>query len=155
TATTGQLAAVEADDRAELRARVAGSVKAVHATIGSLVKQGDVLVEIDAPDLAQTVREKAGLVDQRKAERLLAETNLKLADERLKLFSRNAAAIADQMIRDVIAKVETGKIDVLLKSAQVEVAQADLERAKSLLDAATLRAPFDGVVIRRAVDPGS
>jgi multidrug efflux pump subunit AcrA (membrane-fusion protein) len=53
------------------------------------------------------------------------------------------------------SKVEAAAADIDLKSAQIEVARKDLNRAKAIADYAKLTAPFDGVVVRRTVDPGS
>jgi multidrug resistance efflux pump len=53
------------------------------------------------------------------------------------------------------SKVEAAAADIELKRAQIEVARKDLDRALAVADYAKLVAPFDGVVVRRTVDPGS
>ena len=53
-----------------------------------------------------------------------------------------------------VSKVEAAA-DTDLKSAQIEVAKKDLDRAKAVAEYGRLVAPFDGVVIRRTVEPGS
>jgi len=53
------------------------------------------------------------------------------------------------------ARYEAALADVELKKAQIEVARKELERARAIANFAKLRAPFDGVIVRRAVDPGS
>jgi multidrug resistance efflux pump len=53
------------------------------------------------------------------------------------------------------SKVEAASSDIELKRAQIEVARKELERAKAVEDYARVRAPFDGVVVKRTVDPGS
>jgi multidrug efflux pump subunit AcrA (membrane-fusion protein) len=53
------------------------------------------------------------------------------------------------------SKVEAASADIELKNAQIEVARKELDRAKAVEDYARVRAPFDGVVVRRTVDPGS
>jgi len=53
------------------------------------------------------------------------------------------------------SKIEAADADIDLKSAQIEVSRKDLERAKAVADYAKIIAPFDGVVVRRTVDPGS
>lgn len=53
------------------------------------------------------------------------------------------------------SKVEAASADIELKRAQIEVARKELERAKAVEDYARVRAPFDGVVVKRTVDPGS
>jgi multidrug resistance efflux pump len=53
------------------------------------------------------------------------------------------------------AKVEAAKADVELKKSMVDVAERDQDKAQALLDYATIRAPFNGVIVSRRVDPGS
>ncbi len=53
------------------------------------------------------------------------------------------------------SKVEAAAADIDLKKAQIEVARKDLDRAKAVADYAKVVAPFDGVIVRRTVDPGS
>ncbi len=53
------------------------------------------------------------------------------------------------------SKIEAAAADIDLKKAQIEVARKDLDRAKAVADYAKVVAPFDGVVVRRTVDPGS
>lgn len=53
------------------------------------------------------------------------------------------------------SKVEAATADIELKKAQIDVAQKELDRAKAVADYARVRAPFDGVIVKRMVDPGS
>ncbi len=53
------------------------------------------------------------------------------------------------------SRVEAASADIDLKKAQIEVAGKDLKLARAVADFGTVRAPFDGVIVRRAVDPGS
>src|SRR5205823_5911526 len=59
-----QPADVRPFERAELKARVAGTVKCVHKRIGNRVKKGEVLLELYVPDLDQEVKHKDALVHQ-------------------------------------------------------------------------------------------
>jgi multidrug resistance efflux pump len=53
------------------------------------------------------------------------------------------------------SKIEAAAADIELKKAQIVVARKDLDRAKAVADYARIVAPFDGVIVRRTVDPGS
>src|SRR5207248_4340978 len=48
--------------RAELPARVTGQIKYIHKNIGDRIVKGELLVEIDVPDLVQAVAEKEALI---------------------------------------------------------------------------------------------
>ena len=56
---------------------------------------------------------------------------------------------------EAASKVETAAADCELKRSQIDVAKTDLERAIVIADYGKVIAPFDGVVVRRNVDPGS
>jgi multidrug resistance efflux pump len=53
------------------------------------------------------------------------------------------------------SRIEAAEADIGLKNAQIIVARKDLDRAKAVADYGRIVAPFDGVVVRRTVDPGS
>lgn len=53
------------------------------------------------------------------------------------------------------SKIDAALADIELKQAQIVVARKDLDRANAILNYGKIVAPFDGVVVKRAVDPGS
>lgn len=88
----------------------------------------------------------------------------KLADEtRNQLRSAEAAqqeataavTVAQADANQSLAALEQAKADLAVAQAKERVAQADLARAKTLLGYASIRAPFDGVVTNRSIDPGA
>jgi multidrug resistance efflux pump len=212
-----QPAYVEGYYRADLMARVAGPVKpgGIVSAIGDRVKAGDVLVQIDVPDLVQDVKQKEAVLAQRKSEVDLANANLKTAraaeksarefinfkqaeigraeaserfrQKELRRFqsltggpnpavtpdvldeaqeqyeiakagseaARFAVKDAEAELEKTKAKSEAAAADVNVAESLVGVAREDRNKAQKLLDFATLRAPFDGVITRRYVDPGT
>jgi multidrug resistance efflux pump len=87
-----------------------------------------------------------------------------IVEERRKFYE--AAAAGGARARAAVVKAQAAKCgaeakskeaeaDVLLKEALVEVAVQDVKLARAMLGFATLTAPFDGVVTRRNVDPGT
>ncbi len=68
TRTVEQPGYIDAFERAPLLAKVAAYVKAVHVDIGDRVKDGQVLAELDDPELEQELRQKQALVAQAAAE---------------------------------------------------------------------------------------
>jgi multidrug resistance efflux pump len=69
--------------------------------------------------------------------------------------ARAAVEKAKAGLSEAKAKFEAAHADVSLKSAMVDVARQDRDRAKVLLGFASIAAPFDGIVTRRSADPGS
>jgi len=73
---------LEAYTQAQLYARVSGYLREWKADIGTPVKTGDILAEIDAPDLDQQIMQATAALDS-------AQANSKLADATLDLSERN------------------------------------------------------------------
>lgn len=121
---------VKAYQQAALGARVSGYVTKVKADLGDEVKSGDVLAEIDVPELA---------ADQA---RLKAELDLAQLE-----FSRTSDAARRAPDLVVTQAVDTAK-------GKLEVAKANVQRNEAMLGFAKVTAPFDGTVTKRSVDPG-
>jgi multidrug efflux pump subunit AcrA (membrane-fusion protein) len=68
--------------------------------------------------------------------------------------ARATVADARAELEKAAAKSEAAAADVKVAESLVGVARKDKEKAEALLGFATVRAPFDGVVTRRKVDPG-
>lgn len=210
--TTRQFATIEPYYQAGLRARVSGEVRYVAKDIGEPVRAGELLVEIDVPDLRQAVEQKEAVIAQREQELTAAEADLKVAraaadaarvavkvkavevarardlraarktdlDQVNDLFSRKVVvkarvdaaeldySAAERGVEAAEADVERTKADEVGKAASQEKAAADVNLKRSLVvvarkdrDAAAillgytrLHAPFDGVIVARAADPG-
>ncbi|MBI3407984.1 MAG: efflux RND transporter periplasmic adaptor subunit [Planctomycetes bacterium] len=91
---------VEAYFKADLFAHVAGPVKYIEKNIGDPVKIGELLVEIDVPDLVQEIAQKDALVRQAEADRDAAQSHVQTLIEALetaKLFVPVKEAFLEQM----------------------------------------------------------
>jgi RND family efflux transporter MFP subunit len=134
---------LEAYIRAPIYARVPGYLKSWKYDIGSKVKAGDVLAEIDTPDLDQQLM-------QARATLRVAEANAKLAQitaERWQSLA-NTDAVAKQ---DVDTRTFTWNANM----AQVKAAQANVDQLVALEGFKRLIVPFDGIVTARETDIGA
>jgi RND family efflux transporter MFP subunit len=134
---------LEAYIRAPIYARVPGYLKSWKYDIGAKVKAGDVLAEIDTPDLDQQLM-------QARASLRVAEANAKLAQitaERWQSLA-NTDAVAKQ---DVDTRTFTWNADI----AQVKAAQANVDQLIAEEGFKRLIAPFDGIVTARETDIGA
>ena len=134
---------LEAYIRAPIYARVPGYLKAWTHDIGGKVKAGDVLAEIDTPDLDQQLV-------QARADLSVAQANAKLAQigaERWQSLA-NTDAVARQ---DVDQRTFTWNANI----AQVKAAQANVDRLVAEEGFKRLIAPFDGIVTARETDIGA
>jgi RND family efflux transporter MFP subunit len=134
---------LEAYIRAPIYARVPGYLKSWRYDIGSKVKAGDVLAEIDTPDLDQQLM-------QARADLSVAEANAKLAQISAERWQSLAGT-------DAVAKQDVDQRTFALNAniAQVKAAQANVDRLIAEEGFKRLLAPFDGIVTARETDIGA
>ena len=136
----GELAAVRT---AALYARTPGYVRRRLVDIGSRVRAGQLLAEIDAPDLDQQVAQARGAVAQTRAARELAQANL----ARWRALAVDSAVTAQEVDQMQAAFDEA--------MANLNSAEANLQRLVQLQAYERVVAPFAGVITARNVDPGA
>lgn len=134
---------LQAYARAPIYARTGGYLKWWKADIGSKVKAGDVLAEIETPDLDQQLL-------QAKADLASARANEALAQTTAKRWQ--AMGNSDSVSRQ---EVDEKSGDYAAKRALAQAAQANVERIQALKGFARLVAPFDGTVTARETDVGA
>jgi RND family efflux transporter MFP subunit len=134
---------LEAYIQAPIYARVPGYLKSWKHDIGAKVKAGEVLAEIDTPDLDQQLA-------QGRADLNVAQANAKLAQIGAERWQSLAStdAVAKQ---DVDQRTFTWNANI----AQVKAAQANVDRLVAMEGFKRLSAPFDGIVTARATDIGA
>src|SRR3984893_4865636 len=134
---------LEAYIQAPIYARVPGYLKSWKHDIGSKVKAGDVLGEIDTPDLDQQLM-------QARADLRVAEANAELA----KITAQRWQGLSGT---DAVAKqdVDTRTFTWNANIAQVKASQANVDRLIAMEGFKRLTAPFDGTVTARTTDIGA
>jgi RND family efflux transporter MFP subunit len=134
---------LEAYTRAPIYARVGGFLKGYYVDIGASVKAGQLLAEIEAPDLdQQLLQAKASLASAQAAEALATVT----AGRWQQLGGANT--VSRQTVDE-----KTG--DLTVKQALTKAAQAAVDRLEVLFAFKRITAPFDGVVTARNTDVGA
>ena len=124
-------ALIVANQHATLFSKATGYVKKISVDKGDQVKEGDILAELEVPELvADAARYKA--------------------DSEIATLDFQRASEAQKKAPDLIPvqSIDTAK-------ARAESAKANLERANTLLGYTKITAPFSGTVTRRFVDPGA
>ncbi|HLH10900.1 MAG TPA: efflux RND transporter periplasmic adaptor subunit [Methylovirgula sp.] len=134
---------VEAWYQAPLYARVNGYVKMWYKDIGAKVKAGDLLADIDTPDLDQQYEQAKGELAKAQADETLAELTAKRWQA-----MRNTAAVSQQD-----ADVKAGEYEA--SKAAVVAAKANVAKLAALESYKKIIAPFGGVVTARNVDVGA
>ena len=133
---------LEAYISAPIYARVPGYLKSWKYDIGGQVKAGDVLAEIDTPDLDQQLM-------QARADLSVSQANAKLAQISAERWQSLAGT-------DAVAKqdVDTRNFTLNANMAQVKAAQASVDHLVAEEDFKRLTAPFEGIVTARNTDIG-
>jgi membrane fusion protein, multidrug efflux system len=124
-----------------VRSRVDGQIIKVDFRQGRMVRQGDVLVEIDP-------RPYKAALDQALAKKAQDEANLANAKRDLARYISLKEAVARQ-------QVDTQQAMVDQLTAQVAGDQAAIDDAQTQLDYTTIKAPLSGRAGFRTVDPGN
>jgi RND family efflux transporter MFP subunit len=134
---------LEATSRAPLYARVSGYLKDWKVDIGAPVKAGQLLAEIEAPDVDQQLL-------QAQADLATAEANAALATSTSKRWQ-------SMLGTDAVSKqeVEEKSGDLAAKQAIVNAQRANVERLRTMKSFTRIVAPFDGVVTARDTDVGA
>lgn len=134
---------IEAVESAQIRARVRGTIEAVHFKPGSLVKKGDLLFVIDPREYQAEMQRSEAAVAGSQARAELARLELE----------RSKRLLADNAIsqRDFDERASSARqLDATARAEQAALAVARLN-----LDHATVRAPFDGRIGKAEVTVGN
>jgi RND family efflux transporter MFP subunit len=128
---------------AAVYARVNGYLKRWTADIGARVKKGQLLAEIDTPELDQQLM-------QARADLATAEANARLAQT-------TADRYRDLIKSDSVSRqdLDNANGNLEAKEAAVESARANVKRLEQLQAFRRIEAPFDGVVTARNTDIGA
>ena len=122
--------------------QVSGTVSEINVDFNDRVKQGQVLLKINPILLQAVIKQNAASLNAARAGLTLAESN----------YNRNTKLV-DQGFISAIA-LEQLKQALDAARAQVQVNEALLERARADMANSIIRAPIDGVIIKRTADLG-
>ena len=124
-------------------ARTSGYLGKWYADIGTRVRAGQLLAEIETPELDQQVQQAQSDLAAAQANQQLAQIT---ADRWTKLLAKNA-----------VSKQETDQAtqDLIARQSVLSAAQANVRRLQQLQGFEKVYAPFDGVITTRNVDIGA
>jgi RND family efflux transporter MFP subunit len=136
---------VEAWESAVLFGRVTGYLDSVSVDIGDQVDAGTELARVIVPEMKAELSSARAHLAASKAGKDLARITQKRTEE---LHERNPEAISRQDVDEAAAKARVA-------GAQANVAQAELERLKTLMEFSVISAPFAGRITKRHLHPGA
>jgi RND family efflux transporter MFP subunit len=126
-----------------LYARTNGYLKKWYKDIGSHVEKGDILAEIDTPEIDQQLA-------QARADLVTAQANLNLS-------TLTAARYQDLIKSDSVSRqdLDNANGDLAARRAMVQSADANVKRLEEMESFKRVYAPFKGIITQRNVDPGT
>ncbi len=161
---------VSALQEASIYSRATGYVRKRYVDIGDHVKEGQLMAEIDAPDLDQQVAQARAAVAQAKQQLGMARASVIQAEAQRDLAKATLAryqglvkdgAVAQQDYENTVSGAKTAEALVTAQQASVNAgdenvkqAQANLDRVSALQEFKNVRSPISGVVTVRNVDVG-
>jgi len=183
--TTDVPVTIEGDEEATLISRIDGYVGEVFVDIGREVRQGQVLAKLHVPEMRAEMQRRKKMVakvqsdiNSREAEVRQAEARLAEQQTLIELRKIERARMAQLVNGGALKQEQLDQAQYALKAAKaaadrcradVATAQAHVVGARSDLDVAgaeliksqamasytSIAAPFDGLIVRRMVDPGA
>ena len=176
--STTQPATVRAFETADVFVPVSGYLTSLKVDIGSRVKKGELLAEVQGAGLQTAIEKSRALVEKavvrvdraqaalEVAEAALAAEHTKVevagsavgdagAGERALNAARARTHLAQAAEAEARAKIKVARADLSEAKIDVRIAQADLSKDEDLVDSTKIRAPFHGVVILRNYHRGA
>lgn len=134
---------IQAYQRAGIYARTSGYLKAWHADIGTHVRSGQLLAEIEAPEVDAQL-------EQARSDAAMASANYQIAKV-------TADRWADLLAKNAVSKQSAQENLSIMKARQatLSAALANVRRLEQLQSYEKVYAPFDGVITARNVDVGA
>jgi RND family efflux transporter MFP subunit len=142
----------------EIRPKVSGFVEAIAVDRGSVVKKGQLLVRMVAPELAAQRSEADSKIQSAQSQRIEAEAKL-ASDEgtyqRLKKASETPGVVAGNDLEVAQKAVDADRARVETWKQSEQAARDAAQSVRDIESYLRIAAPFDGVVTERNVHPGS
>lgn len=150
----GRLISLQAGDVA---ARVAGPVENMLARVGERVTKGQIIAVLDSETLKADKDLAESELAEAEAEHKIWVAELDVANTEFKRQQglRKSTAFSQARFDDTLKKVAVAESRVQRAVAHIGIKKAALERKVIDVEYADVRAPFEGVVIRRYTDTGA
>ncbi len=153
------VASLEPWEEAVLYAKASGYLRTIGVDRGDRVRKGQLLAELDIPEMEDEYRR--GKAEEKQAaaevERARAELRVReLTAHRLKaIHAEEPGATTEQEMDLADGRWDEARAALASAESRLDVVRADRERLMTLRGYGRITAPFDGIVTERFVDPGA
>lgn len=139
----------------EIGAATEGVIEEINAERGAKIEKGQIIARLQS-----NVEEESLRIAERRAESeygvALAEARVDLAQKQYEraasLVERRAGTVADRDIAE--AELKAAQVELLQAKEDKVMSAMERDRAKAVLERRLIRAPIDGVMLRRLIGPG-
>ncbi len=141
-----------------LHAKVQGYVDKVLVDRGSVVKEGEALISLTAPEMEAQIAEAESKVQAAEAERAQSEAQLAAVQatlDRMQDAAKTPGAVAGNDLVQLSKQVDAAKALVNARQKASAAAESAVNALKAMAAYLKITAPFDGVVTDRLVHPGA
>jgi RND family efflux transporter MFP subunit len=141
-----------------LHAKVPGYVERLLVDRGSVVREGELLIELTAPEMQAQIAEAESKVQAAEADRLQAAAQLAAAqstNQRMAEAAKTPGVVAGNDLILAQEQVEAAQALVNSRQKASAAAQSAVNALQAMLAYLRIAAPFDGVVTDRLVHPGA
>src|SRR6516225_4085633 len=141
-----------------IQAKVSGFVKKVNVDRGSIVKEGETLLTLEAPEMQAQIAEAESKVQAVELQRAEAEAKLASAQstyQSLKGAAETPGVVAGNDLIVAEKAVEAARASMKSYEGTLRAAQASVRSFKDLEQNLTILAPFSGVIVERDIHPGA
>jgi RND family efflux transporter MFP subunit len=137
-------------------ARTDGYLRARYVDIGDRVTTGQLLAEIDAPEVDQQLNQARASLAEAQANVVKLQADLNLARSTLQRYiAAGVGSVSKQQVDERRSSVETAEKTVDAAKATAAAQQANVDRLEDLQGFERVYAPFSGIITARNVDPGA
>jgi membrane fusion protein, multidrug efflux system len=135
---------LNAFQQVDIYAKVSSFVKKLYVDVGSEVKEGQLLVTMEAPEMGSQLAGAESTIKSREAIYLASKANY----DRLVETSKTPGTISPNDLEQAVARKNSD-------FAQLQAAQSAYKEITETQDYLQIRAPFSGIITARNVNPGA
>jgi HlyD family secretion protein len=147
---------IQPTTQTDISSEMSGVVRSVNVDNNDLIKKGDVLAELDSERYQAQLRSLEAGVASAKAKLFDAQATLQASDLALarQVALQKRGLVVTQELESTRAAQARAAAAISVAQAEIQIAEANLELKQLDIDKSKILSPVDGIVLKRAVEPG-
>jgi len=147
---------IQPTTQTDISSEMSGVVRSVNVDNNDLIKKGDVLAELDSERYQAQLQSLQASVASAKAKLIDAQATLQASDLTLarQVALQKRGLVITQDLEAARAAQARAAAAIAVAEADIEIADANLDLKQLDIDKSKILSPVDGIVLKRAVEPG-